>query len=221
MLIRRPGGRGGPKPVAAPRAPQPKDWPHVVCVASGPSLTAQQGMDIAAARDRGWRVMVTNNTWQRIPTADVLYACDEAWWKMHHEAVEGFAGECWTASRWAAAKYHLHHAPTFAGAGLHANAYNTYSGSNSGHQLLNLAYHFAACDVVLVGYDMQPSYGMSHWHGDHPPELSQSMPYAAWVEGMEALCRDLQALGVSVVNASLETALVGPRRVSLQEALCL
>lgn len=222
VLIRRPKGQGGPEPVSAPRTPEPKDWTHVVCVASGPSLTVQQGVEIAAARARGWRVLVTNNTWQCIPSADVLYACDEAWWKAHHASVvEGFPGECWTASRWAAAKFGLHHAPTYAGAGLHADAYNTYSGSNSGHQLLNLTYHFGACDVVLVGYDLQPSYGMSHWHGDHPAALSQSMPYADWLTGMQALCRDMQALGVSIVNASLETALDTVPRVPLAEALCL
>jgi len=223
MLKRRPGGRGGPKPDKnrglAPITP--KNWPRIVCVGGGPSLTQMQCGLITEAQQHGWRVIVINNSWVRVPTADVLYACDDTWWGFYKGALAGFKGERWSPSRWAAHHHHLHHAQTYAGSGLNRDPWCTFSGSNSGHQVLNLAYHFGAKDVVLVGYDMQRTYGMSHWHGDHPPELERPMPIDTWVEGMNHIAEDLVEVDVRVVNASIETALTCFERLPLETALCL
>lgn len=73
---------------------------------------------------------------------------------------------------------------------------------------------------MLLGYDFQATGHKSHWHGDHPPGLSNSRRrYASWLQPMNALARDLERLGVEVVNATRETALTCFRRIELQEAL--
>lgn len=61
--------------------PLDRGWGAVVCVASGPSFSVEQAELIAAARaaDR-CRVIVVNDCWRRIPTADVCYGGDWSWW---------------------------------------------------------------------------------------------------------------------------------------------
>jgi hypothetical protein len=207
-----------------------KHWERIICVASGPSLTAEQGFLISTASD--WKVIAVNTTWQRVPMADVLYACDQNWWKMYHMAVKAkFRGECWTADRWAAHKYGLNRVQTYDNPGLSREIGVIHSGANSGYQAVNLAYLFGARQIILVGYDMQLTYDLSHWHGDHPPGLG-ALPKAGysnsgiddgrfddWVSRFKALAEDLALDRVEVLNASIETALPWFRRVPLADAL--
>lgn len=208
-----------------------KGWERIVCVASGPSLTAEQGFLISTASD--WKVIAINTTWQRVPMADVIYACDQNWWKRYHMDVAAKArGECWTQDRWAAHKYGLHHVQAYDRPGLSREVGVIHSGGNSGYQALNLAYLFGAREIILVGYDFQRTYGMSHWHGDHPlgmgpvPDgngqyiVSGSMDSIGdWVDRMQQMAADLEVADVRVSNASIETALPWFERVDLRSAL--
>lgn len=57
------------------------DWQRTICVASGPSFSPEQAQAITAAQAIGaWRVIVVNDNWRRIPTADILYAGDASWY---------------------------------------------------------------------------------------------------------------------------------------------
>src|SRR3546814_7286157 len=67
------------------------DGMTVACIASGPSLTAE---DCESIRTAGLPAIVTNNTWQLAPWADVLYAGDYQWWKRYGEECT-FAGSRW------------------------------------------------------------------------------------------------------------------------------
>jgi hypothetical protein len=197
-----------------------KHWERIICVASGPSLTAEQGFQISCATD-DWRIIAVNNTWQRVPLADVLYACDQQWWKHYHQDVANkFKGECWTGDRWAAHQYGLCRVQMYDKPGLSREHGVLHSGANGGYQAVNLAYAFGAREILLVGYDMMRTYGMSHWHGDHPstlpplpaPNLSSLLfsateDFPDWIHRFEQLAIDLDNAGVSVRNCSIETAL--------------
>src|SRR5690606_31872717 len=76
-------------------------WREAVCIASGPSLTADdcdlvrrwrsageaagEAQAGEAAQERA--VVVVNTTFRLAPWADALFAMDENWWKHHHEEV--------------------------------------------------------------------------------------------------------------------------------------
>jgi hypothetical protein len=57
----------------------------VVCIASGPSLTAE---DVERVRAAGHPVIVTNTTFRLAPWADVLFGMDSKWWKEYHKEVD-------------------------------------------------------------------------------------------------------------------------------------
>lgn len=229
MLRRRAHGRGGPqRQVIVPQPVYNKGWERIICVASGPSLTAEQGFIISSASE--WKVIVVNNSWERVLMADVLYGGDQRWWVEYWRKVkEGFNGECWTGDRWAAHKYGLNFVQLYDQPGLSTQSGIAHSGGNSGYVALNLAYFFGARRIVLAGYDFQRTYGMDHWHGAHPESMGQ-LPLSVcasrsfdevgdWVDRMERMAYDLDTAGVSVINASIETALGCFRRRDLVEAL--
>lgn len=222
-LIRRPKGRGGSKPSGILPPNFNRGWHRIICAASGPSIGGHQ---VALLRDRarlnalGWHVIVVNTTWQLLPNADVLYAGDTSWWDLHLPAVQkNFAGECWTQSRRIAHRDHLHHVKCSDEPGLTTKPGVVFSGSNSGYQAVNLAYLFGASEILLVGYDMQRTYGISHWHGDHPSPLNPDMPIESWVKKFGQLAHDLIAKEVAIVNCSIETALTCFPRQDLESCL--
>jgi len=208
ILRRPPKGRGAPRARGGiPFTRFDRGWTHCICVASGPSLTQDQIDQIATARPQ-WKVLVTNNTWERIPTADVLYAGDEQWWEVYGGVVHAaFSGEKWTGSRRIAHRDSINFVQVRANEGLSRTPGLVHSGSNSGYQMLNLAYLFGARRVLLVGYDMGKVNGLSHWHGDHAGVLNQQMPFDRWRSGFNLIAADLAADGVIVHNCSTRSAL--------------
>jgi hypothetical protein len=196
-----------------------------VCVASGPSLTLAQTELIEAARAAGrCHVIVVNTTWEKLPNADVLYAADGRWWdKYHAQLLDGFKGECWTPNAEASSKYGLCFIAIEDRAGmsvgLSRDPTKLRHNGNGGAQSVNLAYHFGARKIVLVGFDMQAGpNGELHHHPDHPAGLGNTAPPARWIDNFDALAADLQSEGVELINCSLRTAL-RVRRGDLAEAL--
>lgn len=188
----------------------------VIC-ASGPSMA---GVDLALLRRfRSWRVMVVNCTHRLVPWADALYAGDLQWWDRYHEEAAGFAGEKWTWSEMAAVRYELRRVRRAEGDGLCRRRLEVHSGGNSGYQAVNLAYHFGARRIVLLGFDMHRQAG-GHWHGEHDGMLSAPAGhFPVWRRAFERLAFDLSQEGVRVFNATEGTALRCFPRVTLAETL--
>lgn len=197
-------------------------WQRVICAASGPSLSLEQCALAMDAQRHGWRIIVTNNTWQRIPSADILYAADAKWFDVYLPAVrDGFRGELWTQDRPSAEKYGLHHIHAVRGDGLPKEPDRICQGSNSGHQVIGLAARLGALRIVLLGFDMSRAPdGKRHWHDDHVAPLGNGDP-ASWVVRFTRLADDLAACGIDVSNATLRTALTQFRREPLDVALGL
>lgn len=105
------------------------------------------------------------------------------------------------------------------GRGLNRQPGVINSGLNSGFQAINLAWHFGARRIVLLGYDFQRTAGRSHWHGDHPAGFANGGNYREWAHHMAALAGDLKADGVDVINASRQTALECFQRRPLEAIL--
>lgn len=163
---------------------------------------------------------MTNNTWQRLPSADILYAADAKWWDIHLPAVrDGFRGELWTQDRPSADKYGLHHIASVRGDGLPDEPDRICLGSNSGHQIIGLARCLGADERgVLIGYDMQRTGGRGHWHADHASPLGNGNP-AAWIQRFTPLAEQLVAAGYDFRNSTIDTALTQFKREPLDVAL--
>lgn len=186
----------------------------VVCIASGPSLTAD---DVHFINGKA-RAIVINTTYALAPWADCLYACDGKWWRAHQDAAS-FKGMKVSLDA-DAARFGAIVLKSGTVNGLSKDPSVLCTGRNSGYQAINLAFLLGAARIVLLGYDMQ--YGPnreSHWHGDHPTGLQVRSDYAGWLKHFDALAGHLREAGIDVVNCTRRTALEMFPRLALEDAL--
>lgn len=204
--------------------PLPHVWPTVpklcpggtvVCLGGGPSLT---NYDVQYVNGKADAVIAINNNYQRAPWATALYAADGHWW-LWHKGAPMFKGLKYSLSR-AAAKWPgvqvLRNAGTY---GLEPEPTGLKNGRNSGYQSINLAVHFGAKRIILLGYDMKRGAdGREHWHGDHP-NRSRS-PYKVFIERFQAIVNPLNDLGIEVLNCTPDSALKCFPKANLRDVLC-
>lgn len=141
-----------------------------------------------------------------VPDCDVIYAADRGWWAQNHKQLPYYP-ERWTHDKCAAINWDLNWVESVAGKGLCTKPGKIHQGRNSGFQAINLAYHFGVSRIVLLGYDMQHTGGATHWHGDHPPGLTNAENINEWLPGFGLLADGLKVAGVEVINCTRETAL--------------
>lgn len=188
------------------------DWTGepVAIIASGPSLN-QDDVDYLKGK---CKVIAVNDNYSAAPFANVLYACDLKWWNWH-EGAPGFRGEKWTQDITAANKYDLNYIASKSGKGLSIDPKLIHTGQNSGFQAINLAYHFGAKDIYLLGFDMQVSeHGAAHWFGNHPDEIISN--YTPWLKHFNEI--KAQKL-VNIVNCSNHSKITAFETKPIQDAI--
>ncbi len=225
-------------PIAAPIVGR---WSghSVVIAATGPSLTEEVARQVLGWQHAagGRRVIAVNDAYRLMPWADVLYACDAAWWN-HHKPE--FAGEKWSARPWELALKRgdladegkdalaLEQGVNLIEARLGDRwstdpAWIAY-GSNSLHQAINLARHWIAPAgrIVLVGADMRTigkgKDAKRHFFGDHPEPLSNLVDFKRFIPAFDAAAKHLPP-GVEIINATPGSALKTFRSMNLADAL--
>ena len=174
-----------------------------ICIATGPSLTAE---DVQAAYVAGCIGYAVNDAYKLAPWASVLYACDDDWWNLH-EGVQDFQGERWTTNDEAAAKWGINHIPGTS-AGLFGTEDIICYGKNSGFQAINLAYMHGHTDIMLLGYDMGFEPGTpKHFFGEHPRGIDRPSQYPEWIKHFNRAAPVIAEAGVKITNMTRQTAL--------------
>lgn len=201
----------------ASQVPVPRLWPGatVVCLGSGPSLTQD---DVAYCRGRS-RVIAIKNTIELAPWADVLYGAGadgggHTWWQRQGRSLEhtGLRYTLDARSHDVASVLKIDR-----DGGLSDDPGKLCTGHHSGYQAIGLAVHLGAAKIVLLGYDMQPTGGEHHYFGRHPH--GRGLPYDLFLYWFPTIVEPLKARGVTVVNASRQTALDIFPRMRIEEAL--
>lgn len=192
--------------VAVPRA-----WAGetVAILATGPSLTQA---DVDACR--GLRVIAVNDAFRLAPWADCLYATDVSWWLTHQQTAPLFAGPKWSVDHvtWDASRRerfpHVQRLANTGVTGIDTDPTGLRHGGNSGYAALNLAVHYGAARILLLGYDLQHGDdGRTHFFGNHPGSLNNRSPYHQYLANFATTVAPLRALGIDVVNCSPRSAL--------------
>lgn len=202
----------------------------VVCIASGPSLTADDCRAVKAWKDQApqeRRVIAVNTSFRLAPFADALYACDAPWWTTYLSLprergiahLSDWRGERWSASDDARRLYGVNRIKGRWGDGHSKEPGVIHFGGNSGYQAIELAAQFGARRILLLGYDMQLTDGKHHWHGLHPPNMGNGTNFAVWCRRAVEQAAGLQEAGIEVLNCSRQTALTAFRQFKLEDAL--
>ena len=195
----------------------PRLWPGetFVCLGGGPSLSPHQ---VAAVRWQA-RVIAINDSYRLAPWAEVLYACDARWWDWH-DGAPSFAGLKVSQD---AKLAHTHPDVRLLRAtgvdGFDPHPGNLRTGKNGGYQAIHPAVHLGAAKIVLLGYDMRPAEGRTHWHDGHPVRTRPEVYGDTMLPRFATLTGPLAKLGVKVINATPNSALDVFPRASLVRAL--
>jgi len=179
----------------------PPEWlgETVFVLGCGPSLASTPVGRLSAHG----RVIAINDAYRRLPTADVLYFCDRKWWLRNQSYVRrDFQGRyiVTIADRVDGVK-----TLRCTGAiGLESDPGALRHGSNSGYQAINLAYHFGARRIVLLGYDMRLVEGKVHWkaRSKEQPDAQRRTMENVMLPKFDTLKGPLEKAGVEVLNAT-------------------
>lgn len=118
-----------------------------------------------------------------------------------------FSGELWTQDKDAAKKFGLNWIQGFHNEGLSRDANFIHFNSNSGAQAINLAAHWGAKRLVLIGFDMKMVGSKRHWFGNHPGTLDKASDYRDWIWKFKKIASDLKRMGIECINCSMDSAL--------------
>jgi hypothetical protein len=198
------------------------DWSGQTCliVASGPSLSS---IDLSVSKGK-CKTIAINTSWSRIPWADVLYACDWAWWN-ENRGVPDFQGikicgderakrEKWNCETITVLRGddRLTFQPGVVGRG----------GGSGGFQAANLAVQWGVSKIILAGFDCSIAKGL-HWHGAHGRKLGNPnmVNTRNWRRAMDAAAPVFKEKGIAVVNVSMASELTAYPKMTLAEALSI
>lgn len=186
-----------------------------VVAATGPSLSLGQVRDVAIARQShpDLSVITVNDAVYPMWWADVAYACDAAWW-VHHRGLPGFQGLKMRLENPGPDGADQNRAPftdiktvlATGTDGIDLRRGQVRTGCNSGYQAVQIAAHFGAERIILLGFDCnEPT--PKHWFGEHPREIRKKPLVAAWIQRFGQMAEAMSIAGIEVVNASPGTAL--------------
>ena len=168
----------------------------VAIFAGGVSITQEQ---VDLCRDAGCKAIAINDGYKLAPWADILYACDNQWWRWHNGAPD-FKG--WKITHEQVVRYEsmlegkdvpdpipydLDYIVSNGELGFDNKQDRIKHGGNGGYQALQIALKLGASKIILVGYDMHAKSGKSHWFGEHPNGNQGSGRYKRWIECYEDL----------------------------------
>jgi hypothetical protein len=155
-----------------------------------------------------------------VPTANVIYGCDDHWWPYHLQNIKKISkAELWTQCEKAAIKHNLNRIEGKSLPGLGRKI--IHFGGNSGYQAINLAFLFGAKKIVLLGFDMKKDGEKVHFFGNHPYHQRGQGPsdwtMDRWRFNFDQLAKDLASEGVEVINATRKTALTCFTKKALED----
>jgi hypothetical protein len=193
----------------------PRLWPGETCVIVGGGSSLRLA-DVRYCFGKA-RVIAIKEAAFLAPWADVLYACDEKWWR-HYKGAPEFLGLKYALEpqsvEWPGVKV-LRATGTD---GIELDPSGLRTGYNSGFQAVNLAVHFGITKVILLGFDMwRGPEGRQNWF--EKPGLHVDSPYPIFHQAFASVVEPLKALGVEVLNASRFTVLNAFPRVALEDVL--
>ena len=186
-------------------------------MATGPSLT-EEVIEYVREHKGDHVVFGCNDVYKVCDFMDVHYACDTRWWSHNGEDFRKKfpEQESWTQCKTSAPKYNLLWTNGKHDNGLSTNPEIIHFGSNSGYQMLNIAFLMGCNKFILLGYNMQHFGGKSHFFGDHGGGMNNKSPYPSFLQKFKTIQQPIKKL---IVNCTDNSALKEFRQSTLEEEL--
>lgn len=188
-----------------------------ILIATGPSLN-EEVVETIREYKNDYIIFGCNDSYVLVDFLDVHYACDLRWWNHHYEIVEELRPGLRkiTQDEAAAEMYNLELIKGKYKPKLSVDSTHIHYGSNSGYQLLNLAFLMGCNKFILVGYNMQKVANKAHFFGDHPQPMKSNSPYTKFVSAFETIQKEIKPF---IVNCTPNSALKNFRYNDLEDEL--
>lgn len=183
------------------------DCPAVI-VASGPSLGWDDFADVKLLESVNIKTVAVNNTFERLPWCDLLYAGDGIWWKYHHKEALKLKCDMWACSKNPSILYGVRYRPRHIKPG-----YN--SGANAIELVANV---YNANPILLLGFDCSVKHGVHH-HKDHKNTRNPDADRCRrWKEQFKSVRGKTKK--TTIINCSRYTEIPFFERADLRQTLC-
>ena len=213
---------------------KPSPWPDwsgdtVVCVATGPSLTAEDVQRVHGRRmlDR-CKVIAINEAGLTqykplaAPWADILYAADQKWWRHYVPEFYGLrvSGEPVPRAEQNGQVFPAIHTVPLKmlerGELMPREPGSVVSGGHSGFQALGLALTLGAARILLLGYDCGGP--QRNCHADRPAHFQNDANMNRWIQCYNRVPHEWPM--VTVINCSMISRIAAFNKLPLEDAIC-
>ena len=190
---------------------------HAIVAAPGPSLTPDVVNTLREVKNK-YAIFGVGDVYKVIDFLDEHYACDARWWNVHGEKLNSMYPNL---SMWChdsdGEKYGAKRVHGVGSAGFSTNPSLIHYGSNSGYQMLNLAYLWGCTKMILVGYNMKKVGSKSHFFtGKREGNLQVNSPYSSFAAKYNTIQKDIRDM---IINCTPDSALTAFRVEDLDEEL--
>lgn len=179
---------------------------RVFVIGGGPSLkSVLPDPSVISSED----VIAVNNAYKLFPNAITCHFADKTWWGWHSDVIRSiYQGPLITSrhlnnDKWAktTSLVHCFTKPRFGKDGI-TEEITALSGSNSGHQAINLAIKYGYKTIVLIGFDMDSSSPATHWHDEHRRPTNVDNYKNTMLPGMEQISKYIKEkrTDIKIVN---------------------
>jgi hypothetical protein len=182
----------------------PREWEGCTAfIIGGGNSVKDLGHDALLPKLEGRHpIIAVNNAFLLCPSAEVLFAADSRWWMQNDYALPLHRG-FWKITRTmppGKPRFRLHqiHAEHKAGLSLDPRIIH---GRNGAHMAMNVAMHFGASRIVLVGVDLHERDRKQNWH-DYHSRPANTEAYKTWRDDFASAVPVLAKAGVTVLNAN-------------------
>jgi len=190
----------------------PKIWPDATAyiIGGGPSVNSTN-LELI----KGKHVIGVNNAYLLGDWVDVCWFGDCRWFDWHKKNLKRFAGLkvtcCERCIREPGINVLKRSTKRW---GIEKNPNAVSWNLSSGGSAINLAVHFGAKRIVLIGFDMKrvrvevapgKFADKANWHDDHP--APDKNPYERFLRPFKIIRKDLEELGIECINATPGSAL--------------
>lgn len=202
----------------------PRLWPNstMFIIGGGPSINK---LDLTKIQE--FPTIVCNCGFLDFPWADIMYfgdckvhtwisKADKGKYQKQFDAFDGLKVSCCPDTRYDNRIHTLFRI----GKGIVKDRRSIGWNMNTGGSAINLAYHFGATRVILLGFDMHQVENRSNFHDyniikDKDPEsvYKKFLRYFKWI------AEDAEKLGLEIINTTMDSSLELFPKVSYEEVL--
>lgn len=193
----------------------PTIWPGktVFIIGGGPSIS-ELNLDLI----RKQKVIGINSAFRLGNWIDVIFFNDKRWLKIERSMLIHYPGLIVSTAYIKDLKLNILRAYRSGIYGISKDPRVLRFNESSGGAAINLAVHFGAKRIVLLGYDMKKVGDRHNFHNVYQENLERD-PYPRYLVPFKQIKEDADELGVEIINATVDSAIDVFQKMTLEEAI--